>query len=166
MLQHLLTTLKDLPPELTTMIVSSLPIAELRGGIPVAFALGLTPLYAYLIAIAGNLIPVLPLLILLQPVSNILRKLPVMDRFFTWLFERTQRKAGLIEKYEAIGLALFVAIPLPITGMWTGVVAASLFKIRIRYALPAIIVGVMIAGVIVTALCMAGVMVYNGVSAV
>jgi len=165
-LQHLLTTLKDLPPELTTMIVSSLPIAELRGGIPVAFALGLTPLYAYLIAIAGNLIPVLPLLILLQPVSNILRKLPVMDRFFTWLFERTQRKAGLIEKYEAIGLALFVAIPLPITGMWTGVVAASLFKIRIRYALPAIIVGVMIAGVIVTALCMAGVMVYNGVSAV
>ena len=68
----------------------------------------------------------------------------------------------MVEKYEALGLIMFVAIPLPVTGAWTGCLAATLFKIRLRYALPAIIAGVLIAAVIVTAVTFAGKgLVYN-----
>lgn len=161
MVEQIVAALKGLPPELTTVIVSMLPVAELRGGIPLAFALGIPPFKAFWLAVAGNLLPVIPLLLLLQPVSNFLRKLPVLDKFFEWLFARTRRKSHLIEKYEALGLILFVAIPLPMTGMWTGAVAASLFKIPIKYSLPAIIAGVFIAGGIVSVLCMTGMMVYS-----
>jgi uncharacterized membrane protein len=161
MLEQIIAALKGLPPELTTVIISALPVAELRGGIPFAFAVGISPFKAFWLAAAGNLLPAPLLLFLLQPVSNVLRKLPILDRFFEWLFARTRRKSHLIEKYEALGLALFVAIPLPMTGMWTGAIAASLFKIPIKYSLPAIIAGVFIAGGIVSALCMTGMMVYG-----
>ncbi len=161
MVEQIVNGLKGLPPEWITFIVSMLPVVELRGGIPIAFALGMSPLKAFLLAISGNLLPAVPLLILLEPVSNFLRKLPVLDKFFKWLFTRTQKKAQLIEKYEAVGLALFVAIPLPMTGMWTGAIAASLFKIHIKYSLPAIIVGVLIAGGIISVLCLTGKIVYT-----
>ena len=115
-----------------------------------------SPLKAYCIAFIGNSLPVIPLLLLLEPVSNALRRFPIWKRFFDWLFERTKRKATLVEKFEALGLILFVAIPLPVTGAWTGCVAATLFKIRFRYAFPAIMLGVAIAGVIVITLTLAG----------
>ena len=159
MLEQLIIWLRGLPPELVTVIISALPVAELRGGIPAAFAMGLAPLEAFTLAVTGNLLPAIPLLLLLEPVSNSVRHLPVFGQFFDWLYKRTSRKAGIIEKYEAIGLALFVAIPLPMTGMWTGAVAASIFKIPIKYSFPAIIAGVLIAGGIVTFLCMTGKMI-------
>jgi uncharacterized membrane protein len=93
---------------------------------------------------------------LLNPVSERLRKFPLCKRFFDWLFERTKKKADVIQKYEALGLAIFVAIPLPMTGAWSGAVAASLFKIRFRYAFPAIFLGVIGAAIIVTILCLLG----------
>ncbi len=156
MIEHIINTLKDLPKEAIVTILAALPISELRGAIPAAIAFGFSPLKAYCIAFIGNSLPVIPLLLLLEPVSNTLRKFPPWRRFFDWLFERTKRKATLVEKFEALGLILFVAIPLPITGAWTGCVAATLFKIRFRYAFPAIMVGVAIAGVIVIVLTLAG----------
>ena len=143
--------------EVTILITAALPISELRGAIPLALAMELSPLKAYLISVLGNLIPVIPLLFFLEPLAAKLRHIGVFEKFFTWLFERTKRKASLIERFEALGLILFVAIPLPITGAWTGCVAASLFKIRFRYAFLSIMLGVLIAGLIVLGLSLAGI---------
>jgi len=143
--------------ELITVIVAALPISELRGAIPLAVLSFKIPLAkAFLLSVLGNLIPVIPLLLFLQPVSEKLRHFRLWSKFFDYLFERTRRKASLIEKYEALGLILFVAVPLPITGAWTGCIAASLFKIRFRYAFLAISIGVLIAAIIVSTITVAG----------
>jgi uncharacterized membrane protein len=76
--------------------------------------------------------------------------LPGFGRFFDWLFARTQRRSGLIQRYGPLGLAIFVSIPLPITGGWTGAAAAYLFGFPFRRSFPAITVGVLVAGVVVT----------------
>jgi len=156
MLEGLENWLISFNKEAAVVILGALPVSELRGAIPLAFAMGFSPLKAYLLAFTGNLIPIVPLLFLLEPISSRLRHIRIFERFFSWLFERTRKKASLVEKFEVLGLILFVAIPLPITGAWTGCVAATLFKIRFRYAFIAITLGVAIAGIIVTALCLTG----------
>jgi uncharacterized membrane protein len=83
-----------------------------------------------------------------------LRRYSIFDRFFNWLFARTRRYDSKIEKYGALGLAPFVAIPLPVTGAWTACAVAFVFGIRCRYAFAAILAGVIIAGLIVTLSCM------------
>lgn len=145
--------LKDLPKELVVIIVAGLPIAELRGAIPLALSFGMPAAKAFWLAIFGNTIFIIPALFLLEPVSNILRRFKIWAGFFDWLFERTRKKANTVQKYESLGLMLFVAAPLPMTGAWSGVIAASLFKIRFRYAFISIFLGVVIAGLIVTGLC-------------
>ncbi len=156
MLENLINILSNLPKELTVFILGMMPISELRGAIPFGIAVGLPVKKVLFFAIIGNIVPVIPLLFLLEPVSNYLRRFPLFKVFFDWLFERTKRRAAVIEKYEALGLVMFVAIPLPITGAWTGCLAATLFKIRLRYALLAITTGVLIAAVIVTTVTFAG----------
>ena len=150
MKEQLLGYFQHLSPEVATVVVAMLPIFELRGAIPLALGLGLDPWQAYCLAVAGNIIPVIPLLLFLGPVSEYLRQFPIWDRFFTWLFARTRRRSDLVEKLEVLGLMLFVAVPLPVTGAWTGTAAAFIFDIPFKHALPAIIVGVMIAGAVVT----------------
>jgi len=145
--------LGGVPADVIVVVLAMLPILELRGAIPWALApMGgnLSYVEAVPLAILGNMIPVVPLLLWLGPVSDRLRRVPVLDRFFTWLFNRTRRKGKLVEKYQAVGLALFVAIPLPVTGAWTGAAAAFLFGIPFRQALPAILAGVCIAATVVT----------------
>ena len=150
MIEGLLELLKDLPREWVAFVVSMLPIAELRGGIPVATNMGMGWREAYLVCVLGNFVPVVPIVLLLSPLEDVLRRWPPFDRFLTRLFARTRRRSQIVETYEAIGLVLFVAIPLPVTGAWTGAVAAYLFGVRPRYAIPAIALGIMIAGVVVT----------------
>jgi len=152
-----------LPHEVALIVVGMLPIFELRGAIPLGFYFGMPVWKIFILSIMGNMIPVVPLLFLLNPISERLRRFPLWNRFFNWLFERTRKKANLIQKYEAIGLALFVAVPLPMTGAWSGAVAASLFKIKFRYAFPAIFIGVILAGVAVTALCLLGKMSWSAI---
>jgi len=146
----------NLPKELSVLIVGMLPVFELRGAIPLGFYLGLSLPKTFIFAIIGNIVPVIPLLLFLQPISERLRNFIIWKRFFDWLFEHTKKKAEIVQRYEALGLAIFVAIPLPMTGAWTGVIAASLFKIKFRYALTAITLGVILAGIIVTMLCILG----------
>jgi len=138
------------------IIVGMLPIFELRGALPLGFYLELPLAKNFTLSVLGNMLPVIPLMFFLNPVSERLRRIPLWKRFFDWLFERTKKKADVIQKYEALGLAIFVAIPLPMTGAWSGAIAASLFKIRFRYAFPAIFLGVIGAAVIVTILCLLG----------
>ncbi|MEW6075560.1 MAG: small multi-drug export protein [Candidatus Omnitrophota bacterium] len=163
MLTLLIHWLKDIPKELAIAIIAGLPVSELRGAIPLALYWGMTFSKAFWLSVAGNALPVIPLLILLDPISSRLRKFKFWSRFFDWLFERTRKRADKIQRYEALGLALFVAIPLPMTGAWTGAVAASLFKIRFRYAFPAIISGIVIAGLLVLAMCKVGALSWKAV---
>lgn len=151
MREHILDLASQLPPPLAVFLIAMLPIFELRGAIPAGYALGLTnPLEIYLLAVAGNFVPVLPILLLMGPAERFLRRFHTMDRFFNWLFKRTVSRSALIKKYESIGLILFVAIPAPMTGAWTGSLAAYLFKLPLRMAIPCIILGILIAGGVVS----------------
>ncbi len=145
-----------IPGWLMTMIVAALPISEVRGAIPLAIGVyGFPPLQAYLLSVIGNLLPIIPLLLFLGPVSDFLRRFSLGDRFFSWLFARTRSK--YIKDHENFGLtalAIFVAIPLPMTGAWTGCVIAFLLGFRFWPAFAAIAAGVLIAGVVVTAAVM------------
>ena len=143
--------------ELVVLVISALPIFELRGALPVAINLFHFPWhYALLLAIIGNLVPVPFILLFLNAISRLLSKIGIFKRMLQWLFERTRRRGKIIERYERIGLALFVAIPLPVTGAWTGSLAAVLFGLRFKHAFLSISIGVFIAGVIVTCLCLLG----------
>jgi uncharacterized membrane protein len=137
--------------ELATLVIAMLPISELRGAIPYGITVGgLSWQEAYVLAVIGNFIPVLPILWFIGPVSDKLRRFRMFDCFFDWLFARTRRKGKLIERFEVLGLMMFVAIPLPVTGAWTGCVAAFLFGVRKRLAIPSIFLGICLAGVVVT----------------
>ena len=143
--------LSSFSPEAATFVIAMLPISELRGAIPYGITIGgLSWQEAYVLAVIGNFVPVLPILWFVGPVSEKLRRIRLFDRFFDWLFARTRRKGKLIERFEMLGLVLFVAIPLPVTGAWTGTLAAFLFGVRKKLAIPAIILGICIAGAVVT----------------
>lgn len=163
MITLILDWLKGLPKEYIIMFLGALPISELRGAIPIGLSFGMSLSKVFWLSVLGNSIIIIPALFLFEPVSNKLRKFRIWSRFFNWLFERTRKKSENIQKYEALGLMLFVAVPLPMTGAWSGVIAASLFKIRFRYAFAAIITGVFIAGLIVCALCMLGIISWKAV---
>jgi uncharacterized membrane protein len=154
---HTLTE-KGWHPGVVIFIVSMLPIFELRGGIPLGINFYGMPWYSVVpIAIAGNMVPVFPILLLLSPLSRLLSRIPVFRRFFNWLFSRTRSRSAVVERYKAIGLMLFVAIPFPVTGAWTGSVAAFIFNIKFHNAIVSILFGVFIAAVIVTILSLLGI---------
>jgi uncharacterized membrane protein len=157
--EKILHLLGWMPAELQMLLLSAIPLTELRASIPLAFtvmqqAWGWSWWEIYLLAFLGNMLPVPIILWFLGPVSRFLSRWRPFRVFFERLFERARRKAGTnIEKYEALGLAVFVAIPLPMTGAWSGCVVAYLFGIPFRMALPAIALGVAGAGAIVTLIC-------------
>ncbi|MFQ6136868.1 MAG: COG2426 family protein [Candidatus Hydrothermarchaeales archaeon] len=152
LLNILTSTLNGLPREIAVVITAMFPFAELRGAIPLALGLyKMDPIEAYILAVTGNIIPVVPLLLFLEPVEQRLRRFGIFDSFFDWLFIRTHARTNeKIQKYGPIGLVPFVAIPLPVTGAWTGVAASYVFGLKFKHAFPAILLGVMIAGIIVT----------------
>ena len=129
--------------------VSAAPIAELRGGIPLAISRGYPAGAAYLLAVFGNLLVVPILLVGLRYGEELLLRWRPTRVLLEWLFARTRRKGRLIERAGPVALVLLVAIPLPGTGAWTGAIAARLFGIPIRKALPWIVLGVLIAGIVV-----------------
>ncbi len=145
--------------ELVVIAISALPVVELRGAIP--FAMGVIPSAVYPqnlswqhalpLALAGNLIPVPFLLLFFGAISKRLSKIGICKRWLRWLEERTRRRGKIVERYKRIGLVLFVAIPLPVTGAWTGSLAATILGIKFKHALLSILIGVCIAGAIVTA---------------
>jgi len=143
--------------ELIVIIISALPIIELRGALPVAInVFGMPWYWAFLLAIIGNMLPVPILLLFLDSIAKTIGKVNSGKRFIDWVFERTRRREKIIQRYERIGLMLFVAIPLPFTGAWTGSIAAFLMGQRFLYSFLSIFCGVLIAGAIVTSLCLLG----------
>jgi len=141
------------PPPVATVILATLPILELRGALP--YALLFTDLHwsaAYPLAVFGNMIPIPFLIWFLEPATDFLRRWKTGDRFVEWLVARTRRKGKKIQEYEFWGLVAFVAIPLPVTGAWTGSMAGHIFGLKRARTFLACFVGVCIAGVIMTVL--------------
>lgn len=156
------------------LAISAMPIVELRYALPLALSetdpptyLGfLVPTalaeakiawyYALPVCLAGNLLPVPFLLKFLDPVTRLLSRIGPLRTIIEWVFARTRRHSKLVEKYERIGLVLVVAIPLPGTGAWTGALLAFLLGLEFKKSLLSIVIGVVIAGIIVTVLTLLG----------
>jgi uncharacterized membrane protein len=138
-------------PLLVTGLISMLPIFELRGGIPIGIALlKQHPALVYMVSVVFNVIPIFPILLFLNPLRRLLEKLPIFYGFFRFLSRRAEKNRALVERYEEIGLMFFVAIPLPVTGAWTGSLVAVLMGLKIGKSFLFILGGVLIAGIIVT----------------
>ena len=134
-----------------TVLVSMLPVVELRGGIPFGVAAGLELPVAFTAAFVGNMLPV-PFLILFT--RRVLQWLKANVRMFrgavAWLERKADRKKDIVLRYSAMGLFLLVAVPLPGTGAWTGCLVAAALDMRLSKAVPAITAGVLAAGFIIT----------------
>ena len=135
---------------LYVFFISMLPIIELRGAIPVGAGLGLPWWLTFLLAVVGNLLPVPFILLLIEKIFDFMKKHLIFPRLVRWLEEKAGKGIKKIEKHALIGLLLFVAVPLPGTGAWTGSLAAALFHLDRRYSFVSIILGVLLAGVLVT----------------
>ncbi len=137
---------------LLTMFSSMLPVLELRGGVPIGVAMGLPIPVAFLAALVGNMIPVPFILLFARQILKWVKKsFPRLRSLVEKIEQRTWAKSKNVLKYQAWGLLLFVAIPLPGTGAWTGSLIAAFLDMRLKKAVPLIFLGVIIAGIITTA---------------
>lgn len=144
-------THNDLGEMLFTMLVSMVPIIELRGGVPFGTALGLAPGQALIAAIIGNMLPIPFIIVYIRRIFyRMRRKSARLNRLVDKLEKKAHLKGQKVTKYKYIGLWLFVAIPLPGTGAWTGALAAAFLDMPLRKALPSIFLGVITAGLIMT----------------
>lgn len=136
--------------EVIAFIVSMMPILELRGGLIAAKLMGIDFFKAFAICFVGNMLPIPFILFFIRKIFNWLKKFKKVEAVIEKLEARSLRKADNVKKYRLWGLFLFVAIPLPGTGAWTGALIADLLDIRIRHSFPAIAAGVFVAGVIIS----------------
>ena len=138
-----------LPRELIAMILSASPILELRGGMIAARLLQVPFWTAYILCIIGNLIPIPFVLLFIRKVIQWLKKTKWFHKIGAWLENKTEKNKDKVLKYSAWGLLLFVAIPLPGTGAWTGALVAAMLDMPLRKSFPIIAVGVVSAATIV-----------------
>jgi uncharacterized membrane protein len=138
-------------PAIITFLMAMVPVVELRGAIPYGVIAGLDVHEAFLLAVIGNLVPIPFLVVFTRKVFEWLRtKSEWLDRVVHRLEAKADKNKVLVERYKFFGLMLLVAIPLPGTGAWTGALVAAMLDMRLKRAMPAIIVGVIVAGIIVT----------------
>ena len=136
-----------------TMLFSMIPVVELRGGIPFGVTLGLPVWAAFIAAVIGNLIPVPFIIVYIRRVFQWMReRIPRLNRLVDALERKAHLKGRRVSKYKYLGLAIFVAIPLPGTGAWTGALAAAFLDMPLRRALPSVIAGVITAGLAISVL--------------
>lgn len=136
-----------------TMLVSMVPIVELRGGIPYGVAAGLPVWLAYIAAFIGNLIPVPFIVVYIRRIFKWIRRhMPRLNHVIDKLEKKAHLKGATMQKYQYLGLAIFVAIPLPGTGAWTGALAAAFLDMRLKKAFPAAVLGVAVAGFLISVL--------------
>lgn len=136
-----------------TILVSMIPVIELRGGIPFGVAAGLPVWAAYLAAVIGNLIPVPFIIVYIRRIFMWMRRrLPKLNSLVDKLERKAHLKGQKVTRYKYLGLAIFVAIPLPGTGAWTGALVASFLDMPLRKAIPSIAAGVVVAGAAISIL--------------
>ena len=134
---------------LKTLVTAMMPILEIRGAIPVGLASGLDPWLAFAVGFVGNMLPIPILILLTRKIIEWLKKHNMLVKLTAWLENKGSKGAQKVQKYSFWGLFILVAIPLPGTGAWTGALVASLLDMRLKRALPAIAMGVAVAGLIV-----------------
>lgn len=133
-----------------TFLISMVPVIELRGAIPYAYFNDLDLWLAIPVSIIGNLIPVPFIIIFIKKIFAWMRKISSkLDKLVTKLENRAYKKSETVQKHAFWGLFIFVAIPLPGTGAWTGALIAAMLNMRLKKALPSIALGVLTAGIIV-----------------
>ena len=133
--------------------MAMVPVVELRGAIPYGVIAGLSVPEAFVLAVLGNLAPIPFLVVFTRKVFEWLRtKSEGLDRMVRKLEAKADKNKEIVEKYEFFGLMLLVAIPLPGTGAWPGALVVAMMNMRLKRAMPAITVGVIVAGIIVTTL--------------
>ena len=138
---------------LYTVFCSMIPVVELRGGIPFGVAQGLSPLTAFLAAVIGNMIPVPFIILFIRRIFVFLRKhFPSLNSFIDKLEKKAHIKGQTVKKYQFWGLVIFVGIPLPGTGAWTGALIAAFLDMRLKDCILPILLGVLIAGILITTL--------------
>lgn len=142
---------------LITFLISMIPVIELRGAIPYGISQGLSPWLAFVLSVVGNMLPVPFILLFIRKIFEWMKRFSWMAKIAEKFEARAAKKSGTVKKSEIIGLCILVAIPLPGTGAWTGALVAALMDMRIKRALPTIFVGVIIAGIAVSLICVLGV---------
>ena len=149
----IMTFLRDkVPDELTVFLISLMPVLEIRGGMIAARLLEMDFLKAFAICYVGNMLPIPFIILFIRKIFDFLRRFKFFERIIVKLEKKTEKNKDKVMRYEAWGLLLFVAIPLPGTGGWTGALMAALLDIRIKRSLPIIAIGVLIAGFIMSGL--------------
>lgn len=145
--------------ELCVFFCSMLPVIELRGAIPLAFGLGLPWWQAYLIAVLGNLLPVPFILFLINIVIKWMAasRVKFFNKIANFLLKKVEKNRERIEKYSFWGLCLFIAIPLPVTGAWTGSLVAAVIGMKPLKAFISALLGVLLAGAVVTLIVYGGI---------
>ncbi len=150
LVQWFVDTLSGIPKDIVCFIISMVPILELRGGMIAAALFGLPWLRALVFCILGNMLPMPFVLLLITKIFDLLRGTKLFRPMVEKLEARALGKKDQIEKYEFWGLVLFVGIPLPGTGGWTGSLAAALLGVRFKKAFPAVILGILLAATIMS----------------
>ncbi len=135
---------------LWVFFLSMVPVLELRAAIPVGATLGLEWVANYLICVIGNMIPVPFILLFIRHVLEWMKKVPHLNKIAIWVENKAQKNTPKVQKYASLGLLIFVALPLPGTGAWTGALVAAMLDMRMKYAIPSIFCGVLIAGLIMS----------------
>ena len=136
---------------LLTFLVAMVPVVELRGAIPFGVVRGLNLWTAIIASVIGNLVPVPFIILFIRRIFAWMRAhMPKLDGLVTRMEKKAEKNRAAVEKYAFWGLAILVAIPLPGTGAWTGALVAAMMEMRLKRAFPAIVIGVVIAGVIVS----------------
>ena len=159
MAQSIINSLSFLPGWAQILLVSAIPIVELRGAIPGGiFALHREPIHVMLISIIGSILPAPIILLFVQTVLGWMRRSKHFSKMAAWLDAKAAKGSKKISEYKFWGLMIFVAIPLPGTGVWTGCLAASVLEMKFPRAMLCVALGSCIAGVIVTTLCSMGMM--------
>lgn len=134
--------------EILVFIISLMPILELRGGLIAAALLGLDPIPSYIISIIGDIIPVPFILLLITKILKWMRNSKYFKGFANWLDSKVEKHKGQIEKYGYLGVVLFVGIPLPGTGAWTGSLIASVLEMDRKKTFIAVLAGIVMASII------------------
>ncbi|MBE7035478.1 MAG: small multi-drug export protein [Ruminococcaceae bacterium] len=138
----------NISDELVVFLVSMLPIIELRGAIPLGFFMDIEPWVLFIITVIGNILPVPFIILCARPIVNFCLRTRFLRPVGNWMEEKVRKNSHKVLQYEIFGLFLFVAIPLPGTGAWTGALIATFLDLRLKNAVPSIIAGVMGAGII------------------
>lgn len=144
---------KNLPPELSTFLLAMIPVTELRASIPIALSVyKLSVFSAMFFSVLGDMVPMFIILVGIEKIYRFIAKRSEFGRrLFDWFFSRTKNKfKGKYAKYGAMALILFVALPFPFTGSWSGSTAAFIFRIPFVKSFPLIVTGILISAIIVT----------------